>query len=1078
MGGQKGAGARTPYEAPNTLSSAQMLRIVDVISEGVVSGFANGDDAPFKSVFFNDTPVQNPDGSYNFKGVTAVFQRGTPDQAYIPGWESVERTVSVSNPVKNQSAVIRTVSDSGPTRLRVTVGVERNISMQDNGDTLPANTTLLIQLINDDGVQQQRHVNFSEKGSGAFYHDEVFDSLPKAPFSIKVSRPTPDSTTDKVQNNTFFASYVEITDAKLCYPFTGLAALSIDSDQFGGQIPRRNYLIRGIEVQVPTNYNPETREYAGLWDGSFKTAWTDNPAWVFYDLVTQGRYSTLALRLRPEDIDKWSLYQVARYCDELVPDGFGGREPRFVCNVYLTDRRQAGELLTELASAFCGMPIWNGNQVSLLLDQGGDPVAQYDNSNVVDGLFAYNGAALKSTYTAVLVRYADQYDSYRSKTEYVAEPEAIKRYGLNIQSVTAFGCTTRGQAVRYGQWILQTGLRQQDAVSFTVGREGLKHLPYDIIQVADNDYAGAQLGGRVSAVNGRLLTIDRAIREDLAGWHLQYIVADRNAQGETITKQRSLKVVAQPQPNQLLLDGEPPLAYDDHWALSGKVVPRQYRAISIKENTDDGTYTITALRHDPAKYAAVDNSALFEAGATTNYGRQPQLGNGNLATNGRDLTLSWENLSADGQVVSYDIKIFKDGRLWRHIPDAPKAELKLEGLPNGDYRAEIRGRTARGVLSKPLEKAWSLNYTITGVRPSPKLFAIGLNWTLPNPLLAEAHTEIRYGRSNDFNQAMPLAKLPAPQTDYQLTNVKTGEHWYFWLRLVDSAGLAGEWTVPVDGVCSDDPSLLLEQLKGKLGKDQFQPGLGDTLLRDIADLAGGQGMAGNAGKQAGKWDFYTQFNEQDYVLSKRINAVRAQFGDKIATVGEELKTLATKTEAQASKVEAVAAEVGSNKAAVQQVAQSYADLNGKLNASYTLKVEVDNATGTKVIGGISLLADGTAGEAEIVMQADRLVLWNGKKVPMFTVAGDKTYFNGDLVADGSILGRHIKANQTLEAPDIRGGTLNMAGGRFIVTAEHGAQMRSDPNSNVGSQFDYRGFIVRDEAGRVRVRLGKLTGWGD
>ena len=1081
MGGQKsGGGARTPYEAPNKLSSAQMLRIVDVISEGVVAGFANGNDAPFKSVFFNDTPVQNPDGSYNFKGVTAVFQRGTPDQSYIPGWESVERTVSVSNPVKNQSPVIRTVSDSGPTRLRVTVGVERNAAIQDNGDTLAADTALIIQLVNDDGVQQQRHVNFTEKGSGAFYHDEVFDQLPKAPFSIKVSRPTPDSNSDKIQNNTFFASYVEITDAKLCYPFTALAALSIDSDQFGGQNPRRNYLIRGIEVQVPSNYDPETRAYTGLWDGSFKTAWTNNPAWVLYDLVCQERYSTLALRLAPEDIDKWSLYQVARYCDEMVPDGFGGLEPRFTCNAYLTDRRQAGELLTELASAFCGMPLWNGNQLSVLLDQGGDPVAQYDNSNVVDGQFAYNGVALKSTYTAVLVRFADKYDSYRSKTEYVADAEAVARYGLNIQSVTAFGCTTRGQAVRYGQWILQTGLRQQDAVSFTVGREGLKHLPYDIIQIADNHFADAQLGGQVLAVSGRVVTLDRTITENLAGWWFQYLALEQNAQGETVPKHYSLKVVSQPQPNQLLLDGDPSgLGYDDHWALSGKVVPRQYRAVSIKENTDDGTYTITALRHDPTKYAAVDNSALFEAGATTKYGRQPQLGNSNLSTNGRDLTLSWENLSADGQVVSYDIKIFKDGRLWRHIPDAPSAEISLQGLPNGDYRAEIRGRTARGVLSKPLEKAWSLNYTITGVRPTPKLFAIGLNWTLPSPLLAEAHTEIRYGRSNNFNQAMPLAKLPAPQTDYQLTNVKTGEHWYFWLRLVDSAGLAGEWTAPVDGVCSDDPSLLLEQLKGKIGKEQFAPGAGEELLNLVGNLAGNNnGMAGNTGKLAGKWDFYSQMNEADYVLSKRINAVRSQFGGQIATVAEEMKTLATRTEAQARKVEAVESEVGRAKASVTQVAESFADLNGKLSAAYTLKVSTDTRTGTKVVGGISLLADGTSGQSEVVIQADKLVLWNNKKLPMFTVTGDKTYFNGDLIADGAILGRHIKANQTIEAPDLRGGTLYMADGRFIVTKEHGAQLRSDPNSKVGTQVDYRGLIVRNEKGHVMVRVGKLTNWGD
>lgn len=1080
MGGKKaGGGARTPYEAPNTLSSAQTLRIVDVISEGVVSGFANGDDAPFKSVFFNDTPVQNSDGTYNFKGVTAWFQRGTPDQSYIPGWETTERTVAVSTAVKNTSPVVRTVSDNGLNRLRVTVGVERNVSIQDNGDTLPAHTVLMVAIVNNDGVHEQRIVNFTEKGSGAFYHDEVFENLPSAPYSIKVTRQTPDSQTDKVQNGTFFASYVEITDAKLCYPHTALVALSVDSDQFGGSAPRRNYLIKGKEVQVPSNYDPEARTYAGLWDGSFKMAWTNNPAWVFYDLLTQPRYSTLARRLRPEDIDKWALYQVARYCDEKVPDGFGGQEPRFVCNVYLTDQRQAGEVLTDIASAFCGMPIWNGNQVSVVLDQNQDPVAQYDNSNVVDGLFAYSGSALKATHTAVHVRYADKYDSYRSKTEYVADNEAIKRYGLNIKSVTAFGCDSRGQAVRAGQWILQTGLRQQNTVSFTVGREGLRHLPYDIIQVADNQYAGLRLGGRVIDVNDKLLTVDFPITENLTDWRLQYIGFENDADGRPVPKQYHIKVVSQPKPNQILLESAPQLAAGDNWALTGKVRPRLYRAISIKENTEEGTYTITALLHDPSKYETVDRSALFAPGATTVYNTTPQIGNGNLSSTNRDITISWDNLSADGQIVSYDIKIFKDGRLWRHIPDAPNAEIKLEGLPNGEYRTEIRGRTARGQLTAPLEKAWTLTYALTGVRTTPKLFAIDLSWNLPNPLLVTAHTEIRYAEENNRAKSSLLAKVPAPQNTFALTDVKVGERWYFWLRLTDAAGVSGEWTDVVEGTCTDNPALLLEQLKGKLGKEQFAPGAGEELLNLVGNLAGNNnGMAGNTGKLAGKWDFYSQMNEADYVLSKRINAVRSQFGDKIATVAEEMKTLTTRTEAQARKVQAVESEVAGAKASVTQVAQSFADLNGKLSAAYTLKVSTDTRTGTKVVGGISLLADGTSGQSEVVIQADKLVLWNNKKLPMFTVTGDKTYFNGDLIADGSILGRHIKANQTIEAPDIRGGTLHMADGRFIVTKEHGAQLRSDPNSKVGTQVDYRGLIVRNEKGHVMVRVGRLTNWGD
>lgn len=512
MGGKSGGGARTPYEAPNTLSSAQNLRIIDAVCEGVVLGFAKGDDAPLKSVFFNDTPVQNADGSYNFHGVTAYFLRGEQDQAYVPGFDGSERTVAVSAQVKKNTPVVRGISDGLVNRIRVTVGVERNVSVQDNGDVLPANTSLLVELVGANGVSASQVVAFTEKSSGAYYHDVVFDTLPPVPFNLRVSRVTADSNSDKVSNKTFFASYVEIVDAKLCYPHTAIAALKIDSDQFGNQVPRRNYLLKGKLVKVPANYNPETRQYSGqTWDGSFKTAWTNNPAWVFYDLLTNPRYSTLARRLKVSDIDKWSLYQVARYCDQMVPDGFGGQEPRFVCNAYVTDARQAGELLTDLASVFTGLPVWNGNQVSVVLDSNSDPVAQYSNSNVVDGLFSYSGAALKSVHTAVHVQYLDKYDGYRAKTEYIADDEAIKRYGLNIKRVTAFGCDSRGQAARYGAWTLQTELRQQNTVTFTVGREGLRHLPYDIIQVMDNDYAGAELSGRVSAVAGNTVTLDREV---------------------------------------------------------------------------------------------------------------------------------------------------------------------------------------------------------------------------------------------------------------------------------------------------------------------------------------------------------------------------------------------------------------------------------------------------------------------------------------------------------------------------------------------------------------------------------------
>ena len=817
MGSQKGGGARTPYEAPNTLNSAQNLRIIDAISEGEISGFAHGNDAPFKSIYFDDTPVQNADGSFNFHGVMGYFQVGTPDQSYIPNFDVSERTVSVSTNVKKNTPIIRAISDNTINRLRVTVGVERNAQVKDNGDTVPANTELVIELVNNSGVQTSRPVLFNEKGSGAFYHDVVFDSLPAVPFNIRVRRLTADSTSDKVANNTFFASYVEMIDAKLSYPNTALSALKIDSDQFGNNVPRRNYLLRGKLLQVPSNYDPETRTYAGsLWDGSFKTAWTNNPAWVFYDLLTNERYSTLAHRLTAGDIDKWALYQIAKYCDELVPDGFGGQEPRFVCNAYITDQRQAGELLNDLASVFCGLAVWNGNQISVMQDKHTDPVAVYSNANVVDGEFSYAGASLKAIHTAVHVRYADKHDGYRSKVEYIADDEAVARYGLNIKSVTAFGCDSRGQAVRFGAWILQTELRQQNTVSFSVGREGLKHLPYDVIRIA-NDYVGAQLGGRVVAVLGDTITLDRDVSQAV-GALLYYVDVISGSL-------KNIKIIAQPKNNQVRVETAISIKAGDTWGLTSKVKSRLYRAVSIKENADDGTYTITALLHDPAKYGVVDESAIFDDAVNTLHSATPELNNATLSSKDGGVVLLWDNLTADGAVLNYDIKIFRNNILYRHIPDAQTAEIRLENLPNGNYKAEIRGRNARGVLSKPLIKAWQVNYEITGLRTRAKTLAVELTWTLPEILTTTAHTEIWYADTNNFQAAKKLVKLPAPQNSYTLMGVGVLDTFYFWARLVDENGNSGAFTEAVMGKSDPDPAPIVANIHGAITETELSKSL-------------------------------------------------------------------------------------------------------------------------------------------------------------------------------------------------------------------------------------------------------------
>ena len=832
MGGKSGGGAATPYEAPNTLNSAQSLRVVDAVCEGEIKGFAYGNDEPWKSVFFDDTPVQNQDGSFNFKGVAGFFLRGTPDQGYIPGFDAVERTVSVGVEVKKRAAAVRAVTDARVSGLRVTVGVERNAHTQDNGDTLAAQTALVVELVGNSGVAKSLSVSFTEKSGGVYYEDVLFDELPSTPFNIRVIRATEDSSSDRVQNKTFFASYTEITDAKLSYPYTAIAAIAADSDQFGSNNPRRNYLIDGMLLNVPSNYDPATRTYSSaVWDGSFKKAWSDNPAWVFYDVLTQPRYSTLARRLKVSDIDKWTLYRIAKYCDELVDDGFGGKEPRFSVNAYLSERRQAGELLNDLASVFRGLPVWNGQSFSLVMDADSDPVAIYANANVKDGQFIYSGAALKSVTTAALVQYADRHDGWRMKTEYVQNNEAVRRYGLNVKQVQAFGCSSRGQAARFGEWLIQTALRQQEMVTFSVGREGLRHLPYDVIQIADNDYAGAQIAGRVQAVktynNGKrkLLTLDRAFTQ--RGW-FKVSLSD----GATVRMQNAYATVyaGGVSKNEIeLSDASVPVSEGDVWAIHGSVKPRLFRVIATKDN-GDGTFEVSAVSHAPDKYADVDASASFSAESrTTLHDRLARPSLPEIEEREGSAVLSWDTEAASGEILDYDVKVFRNGKLYRHIPDAKSADVGLENLPLGSYRAEIRSRNARGVLSDAAVKSWTIDYGVNTLQTVAKFNAIDLSWNVPQVAVNALNTEIWYGTTADVQGMKRLAVLPYPQNTYTMAGVAVTDVYYFAVRIVDAHGNSGEYSSVVSGRSDPNPAPALAQIQGQIGRDT----LSDTLWNEF-----------------------------------------------------------------------------------------------------------------------------------------------------------------------------------------------------------------------------------------------------
>lgn len=608
MGGKSGGSGHTPVEAPDSLRSSQTLSIIDVWCEGQIYGLATGDA---RSIYLNDTPVLDKNGDTNLDGVAFEYRVGTQDQDIIHNVPSIAKETAVGLELKHDTPLVRTVNDSNIDRLRVTLGVSGLKEISDeNGDTNPTSVTMRISFNNIVKVDAV----ISGKTNSQYLRSYVFSDLPATPFTIKVERITPDSTSQLLTNGTLWQGYTEIVDAKLSYPNTALCGLKFDSEQFSG-VPRRNSHLKGMIVRIPTNYDPVTRDYAGLWDGTFKLAYTNNPAWIFYDLVANERYGLGELIGGYDGVDKAVMYQISQYCDALVDDGYGSKEPRMTLNCWITEQKQAHQIISDLCSVFRGMPIWNGLQLSATIDKPQDTSWIYTQANVVDGKFSYQSSALKARHTACEVEYINPSVAWKKQVEHVQDDKGIARYGYNVNKITAFGCTSRGQARRLGRWLLETEKLERQTVSFSVGANGLNHLPGDVIEIADSNFAGVVSGGRVASVSADLFTItlDREINPKTAGT-LTFI----NEHGKP--ERTNIVTVASDNKTVIIADAIQGTKRGSVWTLQNTVlVTRKFRAIGIKEN-DDGTYSINALQHIPEKQAIVDTGYVFDSKPDTIFG--------------------------------------------------------------------------------------------------------------------------------------------------------------------------------------------------------------------------------------------------------------------------------------------------------------------------------------------------------------------------------------------------------------------------------------------------------------------------
>ena len=777
-----GGGGHTPVEAKESGRSKQLVKIVEAISEGEVYGLADG----MKSIYFDKTPVQNKDGSYNFKNVQVEGRVGGQVQDLMAGFDTSEKEVGVGTLVKKNLPLTRTVTDAKVSRLRLTIGVQSLFKQEDNGDTNGTSVNFVITI-----GSRTYPVSISGKYSSQYLQHHTFDNLPSVPFIVKVERTTDDSTTQRLQNNTIWSSYTEIIDTEFAYPNTALMGVKFDSEYFSN-IPTRTYDLLGLKVKVPSNYDTRTRQYTGMWDGTFKIDWTDNPAWVLYDVVTNKRYG-LGGRLGEFGADKWALYQVAQYCDQLVPDGFGGQEPRFTCNVWLTEQRSAYQVINDICSIFRAMPVWNGQQLTVVMDRPADPVWTYTNANVDESGFSYTFSARKSRHNAIQVEYADKENSYEKAIEYVADDESIRKNGLNVKKITAFGCTSRGQAHRTALWLLQTEKLETKTVTFTVGAEGLMHIPGDIIKVADTHYAGTNIGGRVLAINGKTVTLDREIT--LSGnSYLSYINANAKHQNIKIISVNGAEVT---------LD-QPPLGLELYgvWSLTTQQVTSQlFKALSVKEE-DKGKYTIMALQHEPQKEAIVDNGAKFEPVGTTVL-TTPQISNIGVAVNADGSVSVDSSVTGGNGIVKYDIRIYKGGVLYDVRLGQPSPNLNIDSLENGDYSVLIQVKNENGQLLSEKTQTFTINKppAPTGVRTTGGLGNITLEWDWVDDATA---TEIFASETDDIKTAKRLTKVTARMYTHE---VGAKQVRYYWLRHArgvnvgpfnQQSGIKGESAVDID----------------------------------------------------------------------------------------------------------------------------------------------------------------------------------------------------------------------------------------------------------------------------------------
>ncbi|HDK6549102.1 TPA: carbohydrate binding domain-containing protein [Klebsiella pneumoniae] len=975
--GRKGGGSkqRTPTEQPDDLQSVAKAKILLALGEGEFAGGLTG-----KDIYLDGTPLENADGSQNFSGVSWEFRPGTQAQTYIQGIPGTENEISVGAEVSSKTAWTHTFTNTQLSAVRVRLKWPSLMKQEDDGDVVGNTVKYAIDLQTDGGAWQTvLETAVTGKTTSGYERSHRID-LPQAgsTWTLRLRKISPDANSVKTGDVMTLQSYTEVIDAKLRYPNTALLYIEFDSSQFNGSIPQISCEPRGRVIRVPDNYNPETREYTGVWTGGFKWAWTDNPAWIYYDIVTADRFG-LGNRLSSANISKWTLYQIAQYCDQLVPDGRGGdgMEPRYTCNVYVQERNDAYTVLRDFAAIFRGMTCWNGEQIVVQADMPRDVDFTYTRANIV-GKPRYSSSSSQVRYTNALVSWSDPDNAYADAMEPAFIPELVSRYSFNQLEMTAIGCTRQSEAHRKGLWGILTNNKDR-VVEFDVGLDGRIPQPGYIIALADELLAGRVNGGRISAVNGRVITLDRYV-DAKPGDRLQLNLPSGISQSRTIQAvngRRQITVTT---------------AYSETperecvWAVeSNDLFLQQYRVAGVKEN-GDATLTITGVSHDPDKFARIDTGAIIDQRPVSVLPAGNQSPPDDIVITSRSVVnqgISVEtmqvNWSAVSGAIAYEAQWRRNDGNWINVPRSSTTSFEVSGIYAGRYLVRVRAINAAEISSG---WAYSEEKTLTGKVGEPLaplalatrslVHGVQVSWEFPTGSGDTLRTELEYSKNQDGSAPMPLSDVAYPGKSYQQMGLSMGAEFWYRARLVDRLGNESPWTGWVQGMASDNFDDYYENLTDAI-KDtaaweetqrtisETQEGIRNTQqeLEQTAEAL--RKEAEDQAKQVSQ-DIDASAKSITADVDGKISAVNKTITDEITSVNEALDSGLAQANKGVQEAKSAVADANKQIATVNksltdsitQVRQSVTDTAAEINA--TIDLEIARVSKTLADGDAALNA--------------------------------------------------------------------------------------------------------------------------